>query len=104
MQTAVIQVTVDNIPPQARITYPEDGQEVQPVRGSITLLTEVEDNAGISSVDWILDGKTVSTQTEAPWLYIMPEVPGKHTLQVTAYDNAGNKTASDKVEFTVASD
>ncbi|KAF0110392.1 MAG: glycosyl transferase family protein [Chloroflexi bacterium] len=99
--SAVIQVTVDNKPPQVRITYPKPSQTIQPVRGSVTLSAEIQDAVGLNKVEWWVDGKLVSTQTNAPFVYIMNAVTGKHTLQIHAWDAAGNKTTSEKIQFSI---
>lgn len=101
VRTATIQVTVDNTPPQVKITYPAADQEVQAVNNSVTLQAEIDDSAGIKKVEWWLDGKLVSTQTEGLYICLMPASKGKHTLLLIAEDNAGNVTTTNKVEFTV---
>ncbi len=101
VQSATIQVTVDNTPPQVKITYPAADQAIQPVQDSVTLQADIEDNTGIKKVEWFVDGKLVSTQTDSPYLYLMPAVSGKHTLTLTVEDKAGNKTSTDKFNFTI---
>ena len=101
VQSSTIQVTVDNTPPQAKITYPAADQVVQPAQDSVTLQADVEDNTGISKVEWFLDGKLASAQTDGPYLYQMPAASGKHTLMLTVEDKAGNKTSTDKLNFTI---
>lgn len=101
MQTAVSQVTVDNTPPVAEITYPLTGSQMQPVQGVITLNARVEDAVGIDRVEWWLDGKKAFETSSAPYLFIWQATTGKHTLQIKAWDTAGNQTDSSSVQFTV---
>lgn len=101
LRTATIQVTVDNTPPQVKITYPAADQQVQAVNNLVTLQAEIDDSAGVKKVEWWLDGKLVSTQTEGPYIYQMPSSKGSHTLQLIAEDNAGNVTTTNKIEFTI---
>ena len=101
VRSATIQVTVDNTAPTVKVNYPDADQEVQAVDGVVTLLADIQDGSGISSVEWRLDGKLVATQTGAPWLYRMTAVEGSHTLLLTAVDNAGNKTTTNQLKFTI---
>ena len=101
VQSATIQVTVDNTPPQVKITYPAADQELQPAQDSVTLQAAIEDNTGINKVEWFVDGKLAATQTDGPYLYLMPAVNGKHTLILTVEDKAGNKTSSEKLDFSI---
>ncbi len=102
VQSATIQVTVDNIPPQIKITYPAADQAIQPVQSSVTLQADIEDNTGIQKVEWFVDGKLVATQTDGPYLYLMPAASGKHTLMLTVEDKAGNKTSTEKLNFSIS--
>lgn len=101
VQSSTIQVTVDNAPPQVKITYPAADQALEPAQESITLQAAVEDNTGIKQVEWFVDGKLAATQMNGPWLYLMPAVRGKHTLMLTVEDKAGNKTSTEKLEFSI---
>lgn len=101
VQTAVTQVTVDNTPPSAEITYPQAGSQVKPVQGVITFNARVEDAVGIARVEWWLDGKKTAETSASPYLYIWQAVAGSHTLQLKAWDTAGNQVDSAKIQFTV---
>lgn len=101
VQSATIQVTVDNTPPQVKITYPAADQELQPAQESVTLQAVIEDNTGIQKVEWFVDGKLAATQTDGPYLYLMPATSGKHSLMLTVEDKAGNITSTEKLEFTI---
>lgn len=101
VRTATIQVTVDNTPPQIQVTYPLAGQEIEPVSSSITLQAEIDDSSGIEKVEWYIDGKLAVTQTDLPFLYLMPVESGKHTLKIIAVDKVGNQTETNDLEFTI---
>jgi len=101
VRTATIQVTVDNTPPQVQINYPQAGQEIEPVSSSITLQAEIDDSSGIEKVEWYIDGKLAETQTDLPFLYLMPVEIGKHTLKIIAVDKVGNQTETNNLEFSI---
>jgi membrane peptidoglycan carboxypeptidase len=102
IQSAVIQVTVDNTPPTIKINYPVNDQTVRLIDGAITLTANVEDSSTIQKVEWFIDGKLSSTQTNAPFLMQLKAKEGKHTLQVKAQDAVGNTSQSSVIQFTVA--
>lgn len=102
VQTAVIQVTVDNTPPSVKITYPAADQVVAPVRGSVTLSAEIEESIGLASVEWWLDGVKVASQQTGPFVFIMDASEGEHRLEVRSMDTAGNRASSDMIVFTIA--
>ncbi len=101
VKTAITQVTVDNTPPVAKITYPQSGQIVEPVRGGVTLTASAEDLVGISKVEWWVDGKLVSTQTTQPFVYQMLSRSGKHKVMIKTWDLAGNPAQSAEVTFEI---
>jgi hypothetical protein len=101
IHTAIIQVTVDNTPPAGRITYPEDGSTVQPVRGGVTLNALVEDQVGITRVEWWVDGKLAQRQTSMPFVYQLEAVSGSHSVYMKIWDSAGNKTTTEVVSFKI---
>jgi membrane peptidoglycan carboxypeptidase len=100
VDTAVIQVTVDNTPPLVRVPYPIMGQEFE--QGSlITFQAEGEDAIGIQRIIWLVDGKVVSETEHAPYVLAWQARPGEHVLQVKAIDLAGNEGISEQVQFSV---
>jgi hypothetical protein len=66
------------------------------------LTANVEDSSTIQKVEWFIDGKLSSTQTNAPFLMQLKAKEGKHTLQVKAQDAVGNTSQSSVIQFTVA--
>lgn len=99
--SAVTQVTVDNTPPSARITYPQPDQTVNPVRGQVTITAQVEDLVEVKSVEWWVDGKKVLEQTNAPYLYQLPGWAGNHNVYLKVWDSAGNTYQTEKTVFTI---
>lgn len=101
VKTAVTQVTVDNTPPTAKITYPQSGQTVEPVRGGVTLTASAADLVSIGKVEWWVDGKLVSTQTAQPFVYQLLSRSGKHKALIKVWDLAGNSSQSAEVAFEI---
>ncbi len=98
---AVSQVTVDNLPPLITISVPAADQEVQAVNGTVILSASVEDDAGVDKVEWWIDGKLAGTQANAPFAYPLAYAKGKHTVQIKAWDSAGNLSLSPTIEFSM---
>ncbi len=106
--TGIIQVTVpsgisdDVIPPEARVTYPVDGSTVA---GTVTVTVDVDDNIGVTQVQYFVDGMMAHVATEAPWNFSWNTSPiadgSSHTLFVKAFDAAGNTTSSDLLTLTI---
>ena len=101
IRTAVIQVTVDNTPPEAKISYPQAGAEVQLVRGGVTLNAVLGDEVGISAVEWWVDGRMVLEQTSPPFVYQLTADGGSHTAYLKVRDTAGNTTVTEKITFRI---
>ncbi len=98
---AVSQVTVDNIPPVVTIKVPTPEQALQTVNRQVTLSAAAEDTAGVMKVEWWVDGKLVSSQTSAPYACTVKYSIGKHTVQLKAWDSAGNVAQSPTIEFSM---
>jgi len=101
IQTAVIQVTVDNTPPQISILSPQDGAEITPNAGVVLLTANASDNVALARVEFWLDGKKVEERSVAPYTSLWTATRGKHTLQIKAFDSAGNESDSASIQFTV---
>ncbi|NPV56900.1 MAG: hypothetical protein HPY76_09575 [Anaerolineae bacterium] len=102
VETAVIQVTVDNQAPSVEITYPLSDQEIEAGSdGSIYLQGLVGDQIGIQRVTYLMDGKEIGHNTNAPYSLAWHATRGEHTLQLNVTDLAGNSTESEPVTFTV---
>ncbi len=100
VETSLLQVTADNTPPQAGIPYPLAGQ-VFSGQDSITLQAEVSDNLGLARVEWWLDGRKIGERSQSPYALVWEARPGEHSLEVRAFDLAGNETRSEMRAFRV---
>lgn len=103
LETAVIQVTVDNTPPSVEIPYPSSGQVLDsPPSQRLSLQAEVNDAVGVERVEWFIDGERIGERQEPPYVLVWDAVPGEHTLLVKAYDLAGNVGESQPTPFTLS--
>jgi hypothetical protein len=99
--TAVIQVTVDNQPPELAILNPLDGQEIDPAgKRYLTFQLQAEDNLGLKKVDLYIDDQPFATLVQAPYSAPWRVQAGDHTLRVVATDLAGN-LAEATLRFTI---
>jgi membrane carboxypeptidase/penicillin-binding protein PbpC len=101
VNSAVIQVTADNVPPEVSILSPSAGEEVTPRSGQITFLVDAQDNLDIQQVDFYLDGKRLETLYYSPFAIPWQSQPGKHVLRAVASDRAGNESEATS-EFSVS--
>ena len=91
--------TTTNTAPTVAITAPTPGQSV--AGGSLSYAANAIDNAGVSRVEFRLDGALIATDTSAPYSGSRSSIPaGTHTLTATAFDAAGLSSSS-SVSFTV---
>lgn len=102
LESHVIQVSVDNTSPSASISYPAPGQIFEYRPGEeILFLGDANDAMGIARLAWYLDDKPLGEQVQEPFYYTWPMTRGEHTLEIQAFDPAGNSTRSQAVMFTV---
>jgi membrane peptidoglycan carboxypeptidase len=102
VESAIVQVTVDNTSPQASIPYPQPGQEfVRTGQRTITLQANVEDNFAIQRVEWWVNGRKIGERFDPPYALLWQAAVGEQTLEVRVYDLAGNEGRSEEVQFTV---
>jgi len=101
VDTATVQVTVDNQPPQVTIPYPSAGDNFSyEPRSPITFQAQANDNVKLKEVSFYLSGSLLARQTHPPFALPWRSRPGEFTLRVTAVDLAGNES-EDIVVFTV---
>jgi len=101
IRMAIIQVTVDNSPPNIQTIFPPEDGRLQTVRGQVSLQAAVNDVFGVSRVEWIMDGKIIGDTLQEPFVMPWAGKPGNHTLVVKAYDLAGNATSTDPIDFLI---
>jgi len=101
VDSAIIQVTIDNHPPDVKILYPSEGQELQSSPGKVvTFQTEISDDLALNHVEFYVDSKLVGTVSQAPYAFPWKANKGAHTLRVVATDQAGNENRAIS-EFTI---
>ena len=93
LETATIQVTVDNQPPILSISYPSDGQSFEYEQNkTITFQTITSDNLGLKQVEYFIGNRAVATQINPPFAFPWRANPGEHELKIVSTDLAGNST------------
>jgi membrane peptidoglycan carboxypeptidase len=101
VETAVIQVTVDNIEPTVDITYPADGQELSyDSNRQITFQVAASDNLSLARLEFAVDGSSVGVLEDPPYALAWRVRRGEHALFVRAIDRAGNESTA-RIEFVV---
>src|SRR5207245_1741961 len=93
----------DTTPPTVAITAPASGSSVS---GSVTVAAAANDNVGVASVQFMIDGAAPgTTDTTAPYAVTWDTTTatnGSHTLTAVARDAAGNSGTSAPVTVTVS--
>jgi len=102
LETATIQVMIDNLPPQLTLDFPIDGATYA-LRDykHITLQPTVTDNLFLTKVDVYIDATLLDSMSAAPFTVTWTARAGQHTLRVVAVDRAGNK-AEQSISFRVS--
>ena len=91
VETATIQVTIDNTAPEVTILYPTENQTLEySSERNITFQVQTSDNLGIDRLEFYVDRELISTLTQAPFAVPWLSPLGEHTLRVLVYDLAGN--------------
>ncbi|MBP7227581.1 MAG: transglycosylase domain-containing protein [Longilinea sp.] len=101
VESAILQITVDNTPPRVTILSPTDGKVIPYAERQLTLLADVEETIGIQRVEWWVDGKEIGQRAQPPFSLPWDAPSGQHTLEVRAYDLAGNLGTSTSISFSV---
>jgi hypothetical protein len=100
--TVSVTVSNDTTAPATAITAPAAGATLS---GTTTVTASATDNVGVTSVEFLLDGAVVATDTASPYSFswnTTTAANGAHTLQSRASDAAGNAGASSVVSVTVS--
>lgn len=91
----------DAVPPAASVTSPAGGTTVA---GTVTVQTASSDNIGVVKVELYVDAALADSRTALPAAFTWDTrlwADGAHTLQVRAYDAAGNVGVSSVIGVTV---
>ncbi|MEO1574754.1 MAG: Ig-like domain-containing protein, partial [Pseudomonadota bacterium] len=73
--------------------------------GTVTLVAEATDASGVASVEFLIDGQSISSDSVAPYEATLDTTTlddGPYTLEAEAQDSAGNVARSQPVAITVA--
>ena len=88
------------MPPTISISNPISGQTVS---GTINFAVFVNDNIGISQVEFFIDGYTLGVDTDAPYSYLWDTTSNigihgnEHALSAIVVDTAGNTSYSQPI-------
>ncbi len=102
VKSALLQVSVDNTPPEVAIQFPVDGSVID--RQTTRQLFIKADTGGatdIIRVDLLIDQKIVTSIQADPYFFNWDVLTGSHTIQMKAYDIAGNVAASQEIHIEV---
>jgi len=101
VDTAVIQVTVDNTPPEVSVTFPQEGDELDYTSNrQVTFQAQASDNLSLAVVEFYIDNVRIGTFEQAPFGLAWNTTRGEHVLRVMSRDRAGNESEAE-IQFTV---
>ena len=90
----------DDVPPTINISNPVNGQTVS---GTVNFTVNVDDNVGISQVEFFIDGYSFGVVTEEPYSYLWDTTSNigvhgnEHALSAIVIDTAGNTSFSQPI-------
>jgi membrane peptidoglycan carboxypeptidase len=100
IETHTIQVTIDNTPPLVNVLFPKKNDEIERASNGVTTIqAEIRDETAIAKVEWWVDGDLAGTTQTEPFSFPTTLNSGKHSIQIKAFDLAGNTTSSEIIEF-----
>jgi membrane peptidoglycan carboxypeptidase len=100
LDQSVVQVTIDNTPPQVAISYPIDGQTISFSHEPQMALQAQVNEPFVDKVEFFINNISVGKSDEAPYGVLWPSQVGRYTLRVVAADLAGN-TSEATLQFLV---
>jgi membrane carboxypeptidase/penicillin-binding protein PbpC len=101
VDTSVVQVTVDNAPPEVSVTFPQEGDQLDySTNRQITFQAQAADNLSLAVVEFYVDDVRIGTFEQAPFGLSWNATRGKHELRVVARDRAGNESEA-VIRFTL---
>ena len=102
IETATIQITVDNTPPTTAYLSPLPDTEYQLNKeGQLNFQVRPEDNIGISQVQWWINDQLLGERAQAPYSVFIDLEAGEYILIVQTFDLAGNITRSEDIHFSI---
>lgn len=96
--------TADTTPPTSSITAPANNEIVS---GTVSVTANASDNVGVSKIEFYVNGSLALADTATPYVFSWNTdllAAGTYTLQVKAYDAAGNVAQSGTVSVSVVKD
>ena len=98
----IIEVDIDNFPPEVLMTSPADGASFTPF-DVIELSADAEDADGdIQQVEFFINGTSYEVDDEYPFMvYWQPSVQGTYTIEAMATDEEGAQSVVDQVTVTI---
>lgn len=98
---SILQVTIDNTVPQVEILAPKEDEQFAFQQSELTIMqVSASDNLVLERIEFYVDDKLESTLLEPPFIILWHAQLGEHTVQVKAYDLAGNQNEA-AISFTV---
>jgi membrane peptidoglycan carboxypeptidase len=91
IEQAYIYVIVDNLAPSLQILSPLNNEDFQINQDkTIIIQASVDDDFSLEKVEFVVDDQPIAALYESPYIVFWPAEMGRHELQITAYDQAGN--------------
>jgi membrane carboxypeptidase/penicillin-binding protein len=99
---AVLQLTIDNSPPELKILSPHTIEQIIYHPGMTVMMSvSATDNLVVKQVEFYVDDKLEATLLEPFYVILWDALPGEHTLRVKVYDLAGNQSEA-SIPFVVS--
>ncbi|MGX6602764.1 S8 family serine peptidase [Micromonosporaceae bacterium Da 78-11] len=92
-------IWVDNVAPSIKVSKAPKNKAK--IKGTVKVYVKASDKSGINRIQLLINGKVVSTHKTAkyPFTFKASKYPKKTTIQVRAYDNAGNAKVTPKLYY-----
>ncbi len=100
LDQAMLQITLDNTPPQVAISYPQAGQVISKAQEPQVAIQAQVNDPFLANVKFYVDGVLRGESVAAPFGALWTARSGDHTLRVVASDRVGN-TAEASINFSV---
>lgn len=86
----------DSSPPEAKITYPEEGA-IFPPNTTLTIQTDSRDNISINEVEFYLDDRLIGSSKNPPYQFniTLPDEIAPHSISILAKDTSNNIARDD---------
>lgn len=95
VSTAILQVTVDNQPPDISFIYPTNNQRIVYKSGErLTIQVSAQDQLGLEKIEIFVNQNLFTTLQNPPFAFSLPLSTQSYTLQATAWDRARNSSQS----------